>query len=436
LSDAVAELDALLRSHTSGESLEPLYGCVPAPLKGYVELYMDLYHQPSYRLLEALLYRSRHYARGLQSLSFGLLGRTPERPFVLSTPRLPDANHLHVRVPFDADLLDEMFRLRETPASLEDIDRWFGSVPTAGGLSHRELFTSERPRAPLHFAAGYAVRLRCLGHAGFLVETGETTILVDPVIASRNPSSGEDVISFSDLPARIDYVCLTHTHPDHAHLETLLQLRYKIGCVLLPRNNGGTLADPSLDLILRQLRFRVAALEDLEEVPIPGGRIVSVPFLGEHGDLNIRSKTAWLFDVHGRKIIAAADSSNLQPEMYEHIHEIFGELDVLAVGMECVGAPYTWLYGALTTTPVRRNIRESRRLRGSDFEKAAKIVETFRPRNVVIYALGMEPWYRYFMGVNYHADSEQIVESEKMLDYCRARGILAQRIYGNGVMTL
>lgn len=435
LADAVAELDALVKAHTSGTALEPLYERVPAPLKGYVELSMDLFHQPSYRLLEALLYRSPHYDKSLQSLSCGLLSRAKERPFVFSTPRLPDEEHLDVRVSFDAPLLDEIFRTRDTPVSAEQVDAWFAGLALSGGLSYRELFTSDAPRAPLPPPTGDAVHVRCLGHAGFIVQSGGTTVLVDPVVASRE-SEGEEVISYADLPPRIDYVCLTHAHPDHAHLETLLQLRHKIGRVLLPRNNGGTLVDPSLALILKELRFPVAALEELEEVPLPDGRIVSLPFLGEHGDLNIRTKTAWLFEMNGRKIVAAADSSNLSPEMYEHVRDIFGELDVLAIGMECVGAPYTWLYGALATSPVSREIRESRRLRGSDFEQAAKMVEILRPRHVLIYAMGMEPWYRYFMGVNYHADSEQIVQSGKMLDYCRERGIPAQRISGNGSMML
>ena len=45
LSDAIAELDELLRQHTSGESIEPLYEKVPEVLKGYVELVMDMNYQ-------------------------------------------------------------------------------------------------------------------------------------------------------------------------------------------------------------------------------------------------------------------------------------------------------------------------------------------------------------------------------------------------------
>jgi hypothetical protein len=115
LSDAVRQLDELLRAHTSGESIEHLYEQVPGPLKGYVEIFMDLEHNPSYRLLESLLYRSKYYKRSLQSVSFGLIDKEGARPFVLSTPRLPDANNLQLPVDYNDPLLDEIFRAREFP---------------------------------------------------------------------------------------------------------------------------------------------------------------------------------------------------------------------------------------------------------------------------------------------------------------------------------
>jgi L-ascorbate metabolism protein UlaG (beta-lactamase superfamily) len=428
LSDAIKQLDVLVKSHTSGETIEPLYERVPEQLKGYVELFMDLYHQPSYRLIESLLYRSPYYNKSIQSVSFGLLSRVKQRPFVLSTPRLPDANHLHLNRPFESKVWDRIFRTRELPASAGELAEWFGDS-TEGGLPWQELFTTEEP-SKRHEPVQGGVRLRYTGHAGFLIETGGLAIMVDPVIANRTESNAAEVISYSELPEKIDYVCLTHNHSDHVNLETLLQLRYKIGKVLVPKNNGGTLADPSLRLILTQLGFSVLEVEDLEEIALPEGRILSIPFLGEHGDLNIRSKTAWFFELYGTKIYAGADSSNLEPRMYQHIHSITGDLDVLAIGMECVGAPYTWLYGALTTETVSRKIKESRRLNGSGFEKAAGMLETFRAKQVLIYALGMEPWYGYFMGVDYNDDSEQIVQSGKMVEHCRQLGVPVERLCG------
>lgn len=429
LCHAVKELEELLRSHVTGETIEGLYAKVPAPLKGYVELFMDLNHNASYRLLEALLYRSRFYKPSLQSVSFGMLSRLKERPFVLSTPRLPDRNHLQIAADFNAPILDAVLRARELPVKAGKLDELFSAYERKGGLDYRELFTPERP-SRRHEPVKGGIRIQYTGHAGFLVETSDVAILVDPVIASRGADYGDQVLSFSELPSRIDYVCLTHNHQDHVNFETLLQLRYKVGRVLVPKNNGGTLTDPSIRLMLLQFGFDVVEVEDMDAIPLPGGRLVALPFLGEHGDLNVRSKTAWLMELLGKKLFFGADSSNLDPEMYRHIHAIVGDVDVLAIGMECVGAPYTWLYGALTTKVVTKKIKDTRRLNGSDFLQAAHMVETFRPAQVCIYALGLEPWYKYFMGIEYGDDSKQIQESQKLLDACAARGIPAERMYG------
>lgn len=429
LSDAIKVLDELVRSHTSGESVDPLYPQVPPLLQGYVELFLDMEHRTGYRLIEPLLYRSKFYKPELQSVSFGSFSRVDERPFVLSTPRLPDANHLQLPLDFNHPLLDTLFRAREYPLTSAQIDTLFAGMEPVGGLRIMDLFTPEVPTR-CHEPVTSGVRVSYTGHAGFLVETAEVSLLIDPVISSRGPKFADEVISYSELPPQIDYILLTHNHQDHINMETLLQLRYKTGQILVPKNNGGSLADPSIRLLLRQFGFVVHEYDDLDEIRIPGGRIVTVPFLGEHGDLNIRSKTAWYIEVLGRKMYFGADSSNPDNKLFERLAQDIHDIDILAIGMECVGAPYTWLYGALHTKLVSKAIKNSRRLNGSDFNQAFPIVQAFKPAQVFIYALGLEPWYNYFMGIEYDEESMQIVESNKMLAACQEAGISAEALYG------
>jgi len=429
LSQAINELEDLLRGHTSGESIEPLYGAVPLPLKGLVELFMDGNHHASYRFIEPLLYRSGYLQKELQSLSFGLLSRVEQRPFVFSTPRLPDENHVQVAIDFNHPKVDRLFAARETPLSDNELETLTAALPSKGGLTLSDLFTQQAPKYR-HVRVEDGVRVSYLGHAGFLLESPWLTIMVDPVIPSRSERDGAQLISFSELPPSIDYICLTHSHQDHVNIETLLQLRYKTNKVLVPKNNGGGLFDPSLKLMLQNLQFDVMEAEDLEEFQVTGGRIVAMPFLGEHGDLHIRSKTAWYFELHGRKFFFGADSCNLDSGLYGKLSAWYNDFDILAVGMECVGAPYTWLYGALTTRTVAKNIKNSRRLNGSDFEKAFPMVLAFNPKRVFVYALGLEPWYKYFCGLEYDDDSKQIVESGKMVEACRQKGIDAECMYG------
>jgi L-ascorbate metabolism protein UlaG (beta-lactamase superfamily) len=433
--EAVTALDELLRNHTSGESIDYLYPLVPAPLKGLVEIVMDLEHRASYRLIEPLIYLTSYYKPELQTLSFGLLSRVKERPFVLSTPRLPDANHLRVHAHFTSGLVDEVFRSRETPIPSPRLDELFSGCAMEGGLTYHDIFTSEPPKH-VYRPVVDGLRLQYTGHAGFLVETRDVSVLIDPVIANRRADYADNVISYSNLPPKIDYICLTHNHQDHVNLESLLQLRYKTRQVIVPKNNGGTLSDPSLRLMLKQLGFDVTEVDEFQEIPVFGGRIVSVPFLGEHGDLNIRSKTGWYLDLFRKKIYIGADSSNPDSALFQRLGAAFGSVDILAIGMECVGAPYTWLYGALHSKVVSRAIKNSRRLNGSDAVQAFGMVQALRAKQVYIYALGMEPWYTYFMGLEYDQNARQLGEANTLIENCRKVGVSAEILFGKKTLEI
>lgn len=428
---ALVEIQQLLEP-MKGMTLEPLYASLPEVLRGYVELVYDQNHSPSIRLIEGLLYEGDLYKPQEQSLSLGVLDRQEARPFVLSSPRLPDADHLHVEVPFAHEFVDTLFAARERPVRGDVLQARFEGLPTAGGLPFEALFTTEPPSVPRERLPGQ-LRISYLGHAGLMLETHETTILVDPVIATRSARHGRDVVSFSELPERIDYVCLTHTHMDHVCIETLLQLRYKIGKLLVPKNNGGSLFDPSLKLMLGKLGFEVLELEDMEAIPCKDGRIRALPFLGEHADLNIRTKAAWLFEFAGKTIFSGADSSSLDDRLYERIARLIGRVDLLFIGMECVGAPMSWLYGSLFTKPIPRQINESRRFNGSDCASVERMIDIFRPDAAYVYALGMEPWFKYFMGVDYDEGARQIQESDRLLALCEQRGQPAERLFAKRI---
>jgi L-ascorbate metabolism protein UlaG (beta-lactamase superfamily) len=435
LSKSVQELDELLALHTSGQSIESLYEKIPEKLRGFVELTLDLQHRPSFRLIEPLLYKSQYYLPALQSLSFGALSKVEERPFVLTTPRLPDDKHIQIKLDFNSPFVDTIFRARENAISSSQVDGLFASVEKVGGLNYRDLFTEKKSAFPYE-KIKEGVRVQYTGHAGFMLETQGVTILIDPVIASRAEKYAGDLLSYSEIPPVIDYICLTHNHQDHVNIETLLQLRYKTRMVLVPKNNGGSLADPSIKLLLKKLQFNVIELDDLEEIKIPEGKIIAIPFLGEHGDLNIRSKSAWLIELQGKKCFFGADSANTDINIYRWMQDLFTDIDVFAIGMECVGAPFTWLYGALHTKMVPKVIKESRRLNGSDAKQAFALVEMFKPKIVFIYALGLESWYKYFMGLEYDDNSKQILESKKMIASCMEIGIPAEMMNGRRAIVL
>ncbi|ACR31394.1 MBL fold metallo-hydrolase [Burkholderia glumae] len=429
LADALQELDELVAADAAGDTLTPLYERVPAALKGMVELGYDLRGRASYRLFERLLYDSVDYLEPLQSMN-GFLATSGERSFMLSTPRLPGEGMVQIRLPFRDPLYDELFAARRHGADPHLIDRLLahtdGGEPCRATLASWFTDTAPASRAP---SAPNALRVRYFNHATVLVETGEFTLMTDPIVGYPLGESA-DPFTFADLPEHIDYVLLTHNHQDHIVLESLLQLRHKIGTLIVPRSHGGFLQDPSIKLALESCGFeRVIEVGEMDSVAVPGGEIVALPFLGEHGDLHIAAKAAFALKLGERSMLFAADSNNLQPEMYQRIARRIGRIDTLFIGMECAGAPMSWLYGALLNQPLAYRFDQNRRLNGSDCERAWPLVEHFAPRQVFVYAMGAEPWLKFISSIEYDADALPIVESDKLIARCRERDIESERLY-------
>jgi len=427
LSRAIEDLDLVLREKATGFSLELLYAQVPQALQGYVELVYDLNNHPSFRLIEPLLYKSPYYNCWLQSLALSEIAGD-DRPFVLSTPRLDDGDALQLQFPFASESIDRLFELKRSPASEAEI---FDSL----GLSERDcsrfrpFLTTERPR-PYSRYQGDGARWRYFGHACILLETRDVNVLLDPVL-SYTYESDISRYTYEDLPDVIDYVLITHNHQDHILFETLLQLRHRIRHIVVPRNGGGALQDPSLKLLLEKCGFRnVIEISEMQELPFENGSITALPFLGEHGDLNILTKSAYLLRVGTHRLMFAADSCNIAPEIYRHVHRDVGDVDALFVGMECDGAPMSWIYGPLLTQKLERQKDHSRRLAGSNYDRALAMVERFRCKEVYVYALGQEPWLNYVMSIKYTDTSNPIIHSNQLIETCRGRGVTAERLFG------
>jgi L-ascorbate metabolism protein UlaG (beta-lactamase superfamily) len=427
---AIKQLNQLLAERARGEAMETLYSEVPDLLKGYVELCYDLNHNPSFRFFESLVYRSEYYREAEASQSFELTeaARDGDRPFILSTPRLRSPKAVSLDLPFSSRRLDELYRMRRSPRSYDTVRSALG-VEIENEPLFRSFFTTEAPKSYARYD-GDSFRIRYFGHACLLIESKEVRILIDPIV-SHAADGGVPRFTYSDLPDEIDFLLITHSHHDHAVVESLIELRSRIKTVVVGRNYDGFIQDPSLQLVFERLGFQnVIEIRDLQEIPIPGGAIVGIPFLGEHHDLLMQSRTGYLIRIGDASTLCIADSCNIEPRLYDHLLKSIGGADILFLGMECDGAPPAWIYGPLFPEPLPRELNRSRRARGSNFNEARAIVDAFNFKQVYVYAMGQEPWVNHILDNKFTDASNPLVQSRQLVDECKSRGIVAEYLFG------
>ncbi|MFJ2262679.1 MBL fold metallo-hydrolase [Streptomyces sp. NPDC087844] len=423
--EAIAEGQELLRANATGFDLTPLYPKLPQELGGLVELAYDTDNQAQLRFLEPLAYHSDIYQEERQSVQLSFETGI-ERPFILSTPRLPSPDVLELDIPFRHAGLEELFKSRVRPTTLSHLRDALElddaqSTRLSGMLSDRPSLAEDR-----HIDAGG--RIRYFGHACLVLQTPEAAIVTDPFISADNTAG--DRYTLDDLPDFIDLVVITHGHQDHIVLETLLQLRGRVGSVVVPRASRGNLADPSMGLMLKHQGFPVIEVDDFDEVEFPGGKVTATPFLGEHCDLDIRGKSTYWAEFAGKKVFIGADSSGIDPLLYRYVKRHLGTADIAFLGMECDGAPLTWLYQALLTKPVTKKMSNSRKLSGSNAAQAGDIMVELGAKEAYVYAMGEEPWLGHVMATTYTEDTYQIKQIDEFMTWCKDRGIKAGHLYG------
>jgi L-ascorbate metabolism protein UlaG (beta-lactamase superfamily) len=254
-------------------------------------------------------------------------------------------------------------------------------------------------------------------------------VVTDPWVSSDASAAGR--YTYRDLPDYIDLVLITHGHQDHVVLETLLSLRGRVGSVVVPRSSPGSLADPSLALYLSHLGLPVTEVDSFAEVEFPGGKVTAMPFLGEHADLDIRAKSTYVVQLGGRSVFVGADSSGIDPGLYRYMRAHAGAVDVAFLGMECAGAPLTWLYKALFTKPVTKEMSDSRTLSGSNAAQAAAIVTELGAGEAYVYAMGEEMWLvGHVMATTYNDDSYQLQQVDEFMTWCADHGVKSDHLYG------
>ncbi|MGW1196477.1 MBL fold metallo-hydrolase [Streptomyces sp. NPDC002536] len=427
LFDAIEQLEEVILPEYTGGSLDTVYERLPAALSGRVEVFYGRDNRtPDYRFIEPLMYASHYYDTSLQQVRFGRITQDA-REFALTTPVLEyEPDQLVVDVPLASPLLDALFRGELTEGELDGIAADLGLTG-----QRAERFRSYFEPTPQPAPAPDGDVMEYVGHASVFARHRGTTFLVDPVLSHTGyEGATPGRFTYADLPERLDYVLITHNHQDHMLFETLLRIRHRVGTVLVPKSSNASLVDPGLARILRTLGFAdVVELDDMDTLQCGPAGVTALPFLGEHGDLRIRTKAGWLLRFGGRTVLFAADSTNISPTMYAKVAEHTGRVDTVFIGMESIGAAASWIYGPLFATPLDRRSDQSRRLNGSDFAQGREIVDALDPGEVYVYAMGLEPWLGSLMAIDYDESHPAIVDSDRLVEYARSKGHTAKRLY-------
>ncbi|QRN94793.1 MBL fold metallo-hydrolase [Archangium violaceum] len=426
LAESLEEFQRWLLEEARGQSLEPYYTKVPEPLRGRVELLYDYNNRPFLRVMEGMLYRSPVHKRDIQSLRLWNLETDAGRPSLLTTPYMMEPGQIDVRVPFDEKRMDALFGLDQEPRPLGFIRDVLGSAVTSDAQLLPML--TQEPLRPYTPWEGSVPRVRYLGHACVLIEWKGTTIMVDPVISPRPTAGGHPRMNFQELPPRIDYALITHSHADHYSFETLLRLRRRIGHLVVPRSNGLLLGDYSPKLLARALGFEnVLEPEAYESLPIPDGEIVIAPFLGEHGDVG-HAKSAFLVRMGKQQLLFAADSMNVDDALYRNMRQELGTVQTVFMNTETEGAPHTWTIEALFPKKRDRKLEKNRRCRGSNADEGLRMMEVLGAKRLYNYAMGLEPWMEHIIGPASGPEAPRMKESERLLAGARSRGWVAERL--------
>lgn len=415
-----------LKQEAKGQSLEAYYQQLPDSLRGLVELGYDYLNNPVVRCIESLFYESAYYKKDTQSLRIFALAHDDDRPYYMSTPRLTGRNDIEWRIPFDNAAVDALYRLDTTPRPLPEISAMLG-------LQNESILLpllSDEPLAPVQPWSGEGVRLRYFGHATVLIEADDATILTDPFISVSPEAADKGRLTFRDLPPKIDYVLITHGHHDHFVFESLLRLRHRIGTLVVPRNTGIYYGDLSLKQLAQRLGFKqVLEMDALDSISVPGGKITAIPFLGEHCDL-LHAKLGYVVRFGDEQILFAADSCCLDKHLYENIRKIMGPITTAFIGMECIGAPLSWIYSPLLPIKSEREHDQSRRSHANGAESALDLLQSIEAKSAYVYALGREPWLKYFMALEPTDDDLYMKEINKFITTAQVQGIDAQMLYG------
>lgn len=252
-----------------------------------------------------------------------------------------------------------------------------------------------------------------VGHNTTLLRGKQARVLVDPYF---RPASQFDLPNYQPMQPRdlgpIDAVVITHSHGDHFHLGSLLQLPKHVRFFVPPVERENLF---STDCVarLRQLGFtNVEALPWHTTRQVGDVTITALPFYGEqptsepgvHGILNVGS--TWHLETPSGSAAFFADSgADFRGDMLEVCAALEGQVDALFCGvrgfrLKPIFFGFTTLDAFLVDVPLALLSAPQQLM--ADTDTALAYTRALRAKTLVPCADGGAPWYwREGMGPRY-----------------------------------
>jgi L-ascorbate metabolism protein UlaG (beta-lactamase superfamily) len=306
--------------------------------------------------------------------------------------------------PADAPTLRDVLCGLESPAGIEP-----GATP--GWAGRIAQLAAKGLLEPAGVEAGDAAMEACdlvfVGHNTVVVNAGAARIIVDPFFLPPTRSSdGYAPLRPSDL-GRIDAVLITHSHPDHFDLTSLMRLGGDT-VIVVPEVPRESILAIDMKRRLTELGFtRVISLSWGELHDVGNVRISVLPFHGEQPSSGailhpeVRNQGA-LYVIRGPRLTAAlvadagTDSLGSVAETARAWRRANGTVDVLFAGYRgWFTYPAQLLFSSvpqylLFVPPSEWGTRQKLM---NDATDAVDLAETLGATTLVPYGAGGAPWY-------------------------------------------
>jgi L-ascorbate metabolism protein UlaG (beta-lactamase superfamily) len=247
-----------------------------------------------------------------------------------------------------------------------------------------------------------------VGHSTVRIGDGTTAILFDPFLLPKADAYPSDYqpLSIQEL-GKIDGVFITHSHPDHFDLGTLLRLGRDMP-IFVPKLERESVLSIDMPYRLHQLGFRnVRSVNWFEEIQIGEIRVIALPFYGEqptigeilHPEVRNQGNT-YLVDVQDRRILLTADSGTdglgSINQMAIDIGDKYGSIDTIFGGYRGFGLyPIQYLFSSIAAyLPfVPSHSWQVRQQMMGNADDAIDLAEIWNAKRLVPYSDGGAPWH-------------------------------------------